>query len=424
MDKFVINGGKSLKGEIEVRGSKNAAGPALIACLLTKDECVIDNVPFIEDIQNILGILKSMGAKVEKTGEEAVKVKAEKVIVEKMDFEKVSKTRISVLFFGALLARTQFHGCLKNFKMPPPGGDRIGLRPISVQLRALEKLGAKIKWHDNVYEVSCEELQGKEIVLEEFSVTATESVILAAVLAAGKTIIKGAAAEPHVQDLGEMLLKMGAKIEGLGTHTIKIEGVKKLHGCTHSVIPDPIEAGTFIVIGAMAPRKIKVTGVNLSHLDLFLAKLEEMGVIMQKGKNFVSVSHSPKLKATKVQALPYPGFPTDLLPIIIPLLLSAEGKSLVHDPLYENRFNYIQELKKMGADIEMVDPHRTFVFGPCKLSGANIDSWDIRAGACLVIAALSAKGKTIIENVFQIDRGYEKIEERLKKLGADIKRIN
>jgi len=417
-DKFVINGGKSLSGEIEVRGSKNAAGPALIACLLTEEECIIDNIPFIDDISHILDILKSMGVRVEKTGEEQIKIKAEKVEAEKMDFEKVSKTRISVLFFGALLARA------KNFKMPPPGGDRIGLRPISVQLNALEKLGAKIKREDNVYEVSCEKLIGKEIVLEEFSVTATEAVMLAAVLAEGKTVIKGAAAEPHVQDLGEMLLKMGAKIEGLGTHAIKIEGVEKLHGCGHSVIPDPIEAGTFIVIGALTPGRVKVTGVDLSHMDLFLAKLEEMGVEMEKGENYIVVSHSLKLKATKVQALPYPGFPTDLLPIIIPLLISAEGKSLVHDPLYENRFNYIQELKKMGADIEMVDPHRTFVFGPTKLSGANIDSWDIRAGACLVIAALSAEGKTVIENVFQIDRGYEKIEERLQKLGADIKRIN
>lgn len=416
-DKFVINGGNTLSGEIEVRGSKNAAGPSLVASLLTRDECIVDNVPFIDDISNILEILKSMGVEVEKIGEEKVRIKAENIDAEKMDLEKVSKTRISVLFFGSLLGR------VKNFKMPPPGGDRIGLRPISVQLRALEKLGAKIEKRDNVYEVSCEKLKGKEIVLEEFSVTATEAVILAAVLAEGKTVLKGAAAEPHVQDLGEMLIKMGAKIEGLGTHTIKIDGVKKLHGCSHNVIPDPIEAGTFIVIGALTPGKIKVTGVDLSHLDLFLAKLEEMGVIMEKGEDYVIVSHSPKLKATKVQALPYPGFPTDLLPIIIPLLISAEGKSLVHDPLYENRFNYVQELKKMGADIEMVDPHRTFVFGPAKLSGANIDSWDIRAGACLVIAALSAEGKTVIRDVFQIDRGYEKIEERLQKLGADIKRV-
>jgi len=417
-DKFVINGGKSLSGEIEVRGSKNAAGPALVACLLTKEECIIDNVPFIDDIWNVLDVIKSMGGEVEKIGEEKVRIKAEKIDASKLDFAKASKTRISVLFFGALLAR------VGDFKMPPPGGDRIGLRPISVQLRALEKLGAKIERDANVYEVSCKKLVGKEIVLEEFSVTATEAVMMAAVLAEGKTVIKGAAAEPHVQDLGDMLVKMGAKIEGLGTHVVKIEGVKALHGCSHSVIPDPIEAGTFIVIGALTPGKIKVTGVDLSHLDLFLAKLEEMGVKLERGENCVSVFHTPKLFATKVQALPYPGFPTDLLPIIIPLLISAEGKSLVHDPLYENRFNYVQELRKMGADIEMVDPHRTFVFGPAKLSGANIDSWDIRAGACLVIAALSAGGKTVIDNVFQIDRGYEKIEERLQKLGADIKRIS
>ncbi len=416
-DKFIINGGKPLDGEIEVRGSKNAAGPALIACLLTQEECIIDNVPSIEDIFNILDILKSMGVEVEKTGEETFKIKAEKVEADKMDFEKISKTRISVLFLGALLARAE------NFKMPPPGGDRIGLRPISVQLKALEKLGAKIERRDNVYQVSREKLTGKEIVLEEFSVTATEAIMMAAVFAEGKTIIKGAAAEPQVQDLGKMLFKMGAKIEGLGTHVIKIEGVKTLHGCAHSVIPDSIEAGTFIIIGALTPGKVKVTGVDLSHLDLFLAKLEEMGVNIEKGEDYVIVSHSPNLNAVKVQALPYPGFPTDLLPIIIPLLIMAQGKSLVHDPLYENRFNYIQELKKMGADIEMVDPHRTFVFGPTELSGSIIDSWDIRAGACLVIAALLAKGETIIENVFQIDRGYEKIEERLQKLGADIKRV-
>jgi len=417
-DKFVINGGKELSGEIEVRGSKNAAGPALAAVLLTREECVIDNVPFIDDILNIIDILKSMGVEVEKIGDEKLKIKAGEVNVDKMDFDKVSKTRISVLLFGSLLAR------VGDFKIPSPGGDKIGVRPISVQLNALEKLGAKIEREDDFYKISCKKLQGKEIVLEEFSVTATEALMLAAVLAEGKTTIKGAAAEPHVQDLGEMLLKMGAKIEGLGTHTIKIEGVKELKGCSHGIIPDPIEAGTFIIIGAMAPGKIKVTGVNLSHLDLFLAKLEEMGVELEKGPDYVIVPHSPKLKAVKVQALPYPGFPTDLLPIIVPLLISAEGKSLVHDPLYENRFNYIQELRKMGADIEMVDPHRTFVFGPTKLSGAKIDSWDIRAGASLVVAALAAEGKTTIENVFQIDRGYERIEERLQKLGADIKRIS
>ena len=416
-DKFVINGGKTLSGEVEIQGSKNAAGPALAAVLLTKEECILENVPFIDDISNILKTFESMGVEVEKIGPKTVRLKAENLDVSKMDFERVSKTRISVLLFGSLLGR------VKNFKMPPPGGDRIGLRPISVQLNALEKLGAKIERKDNLYEVNCKKLEGKEIILEEFSVTATEAVMLAAVLAEGKTVIKIAAAEPHVQDLGKMLIKMGAKIEGLGTHTIKIEGVKELHGCTHKIVSDYIEAGTYIIAGALTPGKIKVTNVNLEDLDLFLTKLEEMGVKMEKGEDYVEVFHSPKLKAIKIQALPYPGFPTDLLPIVIPLLLAAEGKSLVHDPLYENRFNYVQELRKMGGDIEMVDPHRTFVFGPCKLTGSKIDSWDIRAGACLVVSALSAEGQTIVENVYQIDRGYEKIEERLQKLGADIKRV-
>lgn len=417
-EKFVIIGGKKLKGEIEVKGSKNAAGPCLIASLLTKDECIIYNVPQIEDILNILEVLRSMGVSVEKLKDGSIKIKADKVNPEKIDFEKASKTRISVLFFGALLSRS------KKFKLPPPGGDRIGLRPISVQLNALESLGAKIERQEKAYSITCKNLKGKEIVLEEFSVTATEALIMAAVLAEGQTIIKGAAAEPHVQDLGNMLLKMGAKIEGLGTHTIKITGVKELHGVSHSIIPDPIEAGTFIIMGALVPGKIKITGIDLSHLELFLAKLEEMGVVMERGKDYIVVSHSPKLKSVKIQALPYPGFPTDLLPVIIPLLISAEGKSLVHDPLYENRFNYVSELKKMGADIEMVDPHRAFVLGPKKLLGAIIDSWDIRAGACLVVAALGAEGQTTIKNIFQIDRGYERIEERLQKLGADIKRIN
>ena len=218
--------------------------------------------------------------------------------------------------------------------------------------------------------------------------------------------------------------KMGAKIKGVGTHTIKIDGVKHLKGVLHNIIFDPIEAATFIIMGACVPGKIIVKNVNLEYLDLFLEKLKEIGVNFEKVKNSVIVSYSPNLNPIKIQALPYPGFPTDFLPIMLPLLLNAKGKSLVHDPLYENRFNYVQQLRKMGADIEIVDPHRAFVFGPSKLSGLTIESWDIRAGACLIVAGLMAEGKTTIENIFQIDRGYEKIEERLQKLGADIKRIS
>jgi len=322
------------------------------------------------------------------------------------------------LFIGSLLAR------FRKFKFPSPGGDKIGLRPISVQINALRKLGVRINREDGYYLVERDELWGKEIVLEEFSVTATEILMMAAVLAKGKTIIKGAAAEPHVHDLGNLLLKMGAKIKGHGNHTIEIEGVEKLNGYEHIITPDYLEAGTFIVIGALNPGRVIVKNINLEHLDLFLNKLEEIGVNFDKGENEIIVLHSPFLKAVKIQALPYPGIPTDLLPIIVPLLTKAQGKSLIHDPMYPGRFGYVDELRKMGADIEIVDPHRSFIFGPNRLTGISIESSDIRAGASLIVAGLMAEGKTVINNVFQIDRGYERIEERLQKLGADIRRIS
>ena len=271
----------------------------MAAALLTDEECVIDNLPLVEDVFNILEVLKSMGVKVENISERKVKIQAKNLDADKIDFEKVSKTRISVLLFGSLLPR------IKSFKIPPPGGDRIGVRPISVHLKALEQLGAKILKSSDFYQVDCQGLIGKEIVLEEFSVTATETLMLAAVLASGKTIIKGAAAEPHVQDLGNMLFKMGAKIKGLGTHTIEIEGVKNLKGVNHTIISDPIEAGTFIVAAAVSGERVCIKNFNPEYLDLFLKKLEEIGVIFEKGKNEVTVFKSPKLIATKIQALPY-----------------------------------------------------------------------------------------------------------------------
>jgi len=418
LDKFIINGNKELSGEIEVRGSKNAAGACLAAVLLTDEECVINNLPLIEDIKNTIEILKSLGVKIDWLSERKIKSKAGNIDPEKVDFKRFSKTRMSVLLVGPLLAR------FKNFKFPSPGGDKIGLRPIAVHLKALEKLGAKVIKNGDVYEVTRENLTGKEIILQEFSVTATEMIMMAAVLANGKTIIKAAAAEPHVKDLGDMLLKMGANIRGCGAHTVEIEGVEKLHGCEHNITPDYLEAGTFIVAGALTPGAVTVKNIDFNHLDLFLAKLEDMGVKFEKGENKVIVYHSPNLSALKIQALPHPGFPTDLLPIIATILTRAQGKSLIHDPLYENRLAYIHELRKMGGDIEIVDPHRAFVFGPKKLVGLSIDSSDIRAGISLIVAALMAEGTTTIHNIFQIDRGYEKIEERLQKLGADIKRIS
>jgi len=417
-DKFVIQGGKPLQGTIEIKGYKNAAGAVLAACLLTDEECVIDNLPLVEDVFSLIEILKSMGVETEWLTERKLRVKAGKEVnPQKMDLERVPKTRISVLLIGPLLAR------FKSFKIPHPGGDKIGLRPITTHLQALEKLGAKITSEHGFYYFERENLKAREIILKEFSVTATENLMLAAVKAKGRTIIKGAACEPQVQDLGEMLKKMGAKIDGLGTHTIIIQGVEDLHGVEHKIISDPIEAATFIIAGVVTPGTVEIRNVNLCHLDLFLDKLEEIGVNFKKGNQSITVEFSPNLKSAKVQTFFYPGFPTDFLPFTSVLLTQSQGKSLIHDPLYESRFGYLQELKKMGADIEIVDPHRALIFGKTPLKGLNIESWDIRAGASLIIAALMAEGETVIDSIYQIDRGYEKIEERLQQLGADIRRV-
>jgi len=415
-EKFIIEGGKDLEGEVEIRGSKNAAGALIAATLLTKEECVLDNIPLVSDILNLLSILKEMGAKIEWLGERQVRVSTEEIDPEKIDFKKVSKSRVSVLLIGPLLTR------FKKFKISRPGGDRIGLRPINVHLNAFQKLGVVVKEEGDFYYFKRENLTGGEVILPEFSVTATENLVMLASSLREPVIIKLAACEPQVQDLIEMLRKMGAKIQWLQPHTLKIEGREQLKGVEHKVIPDPIEAGTFLTIGAAVGKRVLVRNIHPSHLDSFLLKLEDIGVQFTKNKDSIEVRKGENLKPARIQALPYPGFPTDLLPLVVPLLTQAEGRSLIHDPLYENRLNYVHQLRKMGGDIEIVDPHRAFIFGKSSLRGVTIESWDIRAGAALVVAALIAEGKTVLENIEQIDRGYEKIEERLQKLGAEIKR--
>ncbi len=416
-DKFVIYGGKPLEGEITANGYKNAAGAILIATLLTDEECVIENIPLISDILDIIGVLEGLGVETEWLDETTLKMKNTSLDPEKMDFDRARKTRLSVLFIGALLAR------LKSFRIARPGGDRIGLRPISTHLEALEMMGAQFRQEGDFYYFKGDNLKGARIVLQEFSVTATENLMMAAALTPGETILKGVAAEPQVQDLGKMLRNMGVEIEGEGTHDIRIKGAAKLNGVRHRIVPDPIEAGTFMAAGAVTPGTTIIKDVVPEHLTLFLTKMEKLGVDFEVESDSLLVRHSTNLKGLKLQSLPYPGFPTDLLPLVVPLLTQASGKSLIHDPLYENRLRYVNELRKMGADIEMVDPHRAFVFGPTPLSGLTIESTDIRAGAALVVAGLMAEGETTIVGVDQIDRGYSRIEERLGRLGADIRRI-
>lgn len=418
-EKFVIEGQHKLEGEVEIQGSKNAAGALIAATLLTQEECVLKNAPKTADILNLLAILEEMGVEIAWQKDKKLKLKAGRnTVPEKINFEKFSKSRVSVLLIGALLAR------FGEFKISRPGGDRIGLRPITTHLEALKELGCDIKEEGDFYYFKSVGLKGKEIILPEFSVTATETLLLAAALAKGKTVLKTAAQEPQVENLIQMLKKMGSYIEGANTHTLSIEGVKILKKAEADVIPDLVEAGTFMVMGAVTQGRILLKNVLSGHLDLFLLKLAEIGVEFRKNSDSIEVFGAKNLKPVKLQALPHPGFPTDLLPLAVPLLTQAQGKSLIHDPLYENRLNYTQELRKMGADIEIVDPHRAFVFGKTGLKGVSIESWDIRAGASLIVAGLMAKGKTTIKNIEQVDRGYERIEERLQKLGARIERVS
>lgn len=420
MDKFIINGGCPLSGEIEVRGSKNAATPVLAACLLTEDSCEIDNLPLIEDVFRIVEILQSMGVEVEWLGERKIRIKAKNVDPDKIDQHKVRRLRSSILMIGGLLGR------FDRFKVSRPGGCIIGSRPVETHLQALINLDISVFEENSFYsieKIGWRTSGARKIVLNEFSVTATENILMASVLKPGKTVLRMAAAEPHVKELGIFLNKMGAKIKGLGTHEIEIEGVKKLKGARHSIIPDPIEAGTFIAAAAATRGKVKIKNVVPDHLDSVLEKFREMGVNFSLESGSIAVGSSSRFKAAKIQALPFPGIPTDLQAPLAVLCTQAEGTSLIHDPLYEGRFKYINELVKMGANATILDPHRAVITGPSFLCGKEITSFDLRAGATLIIAALVAKGESQISEIYQVDRGYEKIEERLSALGADIRRI-
>ena len=419
--KFIITGGQALEGTIEARGAKNAATPILAACLLTEEPCVIENLPLIEDVFRIIEILASLGARIEWLGERKIRIQAKDIEPKKIDQEKVCRLRSSILFLGALFGR------FNDFKLTYPGGCLIGSRPVNTHLAGMRELGADFFEEDNGYRVKRKKTAvGKnyrKIILREFSVTATENLLMASALYPGKISLGIAAAEPHVQELALFLNKMGAKIKGAGTHEIEITGVKKLKGARHTLMPDPIEAGTFIVAAAVTRGTVEVKNVWPEHLELVLEKLKEMGVNLAIKKNSLMVRPAARYRAAKIQTLPYPGVPTDLQAPIAVLCTQAEGASLIHDPLYEGRFKYINELAKMGADAKILDPHRAMISGPTPLYGKSITSFDLRAGATLIVAALAAEGRSEISQIYQVDRGYEKIEERLSKLGAEIKRI-
>ena len=417
-DKFLITGGKPLSGEITVSGYKNSAGAILAGVLLSEQPSIIDNLPLVSDVLNQIEILKKMGAEIEWLDKNKIKINPANIHPQKIPVDLFEKMRVSVLLMGPLLAR------FKKIKVPSPGGDKIGLRPITTHIEAFKKLGVKIKREHGFYILEApEKTQGTRVVLKEFSVTATENIMMLAALANGKTIIEIAAAEPQVQDLGNLLRKMGVEINGIGTHTIEIIGKPKLSGTEFSICPDLLEAGTFMIALAVTGGQGKIKKVNPNHLSFFLEKMRDIGVNFKVQGDEIHVFQTQEFKPTKIQALPYPGFPTDLQPQTSVLLTQAQGKSLIHEPLYENRFNHLHELRKMGADIEITDPHRALIFGKTKLIANRIKALDIRAGATLIIAGLIADGKTLIQDISQIERGYENIDQKLRKLGAQIERV-
>lgn len=417
MQCFEIEGGKKLSGTIDVRGSKNATTPILAATALTKEECILKNVPHIEDVVAMAEILASMGAKVVWKDAHTLSVTCRDIKPERMDVELVKRIRSSILLLGSLSAR------FPKFKLYHPGGCVIGARPVGTHFDALSKMGVDIRQKDKVYFVGAEKRHPGNVVLREFSVTATENAMMLASGMEGKTVIKISASEPHVEDLGKFLQKMGAKIKGLGTHTIEIEGRKNLKGVSHTVIPDANEAATFLALGAATKSAITVRGAREEHLDLVLEKMREFGVGFEIGKNEIRVIPAKKLRAVaKIDARIYPGIPTDVQSPLGVLATQAEGTTMIHDTLFEGRFNYVGELQKMGANAHILNPHQATFTGPTPLLGTTINSFDLRSGVALVIAALVAHGKTIIENAYQVDRGYEALEERLTGLGAKIVR--
>lgn len=435
-EKFVIQNGNSPKGEIEVMGAKNAALPILAATILTKESCIIRNLPLIEDVFRMIKILEELGAEVSWLEKRTVKVKCSDIDPSKIPHDIVGRFRGSILILGSLLAR--FEGVI----IPPPGGCLIGARPLDTHLDSLSQMGIKISSEENLYRFEKninfkpinqdiltpfkKESKDKifEVIFREFSVTATENLLLYSSSLALKTVLKVADVDYQVQELIKVLNQMGADIKFSGIHVIEIKGKSKLKGFDHSIISDPIETGTFIVLSLATKGEIVIKKAQLSFIELFLKRLRDFGARFEIiNSDTIKVFPSSNMKIDRIQSLPYPGIHTDLQPELGVLSTQTEGPTLIHDPLYEGRLHYLEELNKMGANIIFCDPHRAIVIGPTKLTGIKIPSPDLRAGAALVIAGLVAKGKTIIENIYQIDRGYEHIEERLQKLGLDIKRV-
>lgn len=411
-----IEGGRKLNGIVRVGGAKNSAVAIFPAAILCDEEVNILNVPNITDIDALDTILKYLNADIEKKSSDSVHINLKNLENKEITEEMSRKLRASYYFMGALL------GKYKKAVVSFPGGCTIGARPIDLHLKGFESLGAKVECKDNKIIITADELVGNNIFLDIASVGATINIMLAAVKAKGITVIDNAAREPEIVNVAMFLNSMGAKISGAGTNTIKIKGVDYLKSCTHEVIPDRIEAATYIIIGATLSDNLIIENIIPEHLEALTQKLLEMGVDLKIDEDKIYVTNKNKLKATKVRTLVYPGFPTDMQQIIATLMTQAEGKSVIEETIFENRFQNLYELRKMGADIKVVG-NKGYIYGPTKLKSETVTATDLRAGAGLVFAALIAEGETTINNTDYVLRGYENIVEKLRKLGAKIELI-
>ncbi len=423
MDKFVIEGGIPLNGEVEPSGNKNAALPILAACLLTDEKIILNNVPNIQDVQTMRLLLQSFGVEIHCVDEHRWEIQATDLCPSDLDPDISSKIRASILLAGPMIAR------IGNLKLPPPGGDVIGRRRVDTHILALEALGAKAKYN-RFFTFESKGLKGAKILLDEASVTATENTIMAAVTAKGSTIISNAASEPHVQDLCHFLNTLGAKIKNIGSNVLEIEGVEKLHGGEYTIGPDYLEVVSFIGAAVVTGGEIRIKNAGSEYLDMVRMVMMRLGVIWKIDGSDIIVPRKQELSIEpdlgeaipEISVAPWPAFPTDLMSIAIVIATQSKGTVLFHDWMYPSRMFFTDKLVGMGAQIVLCDPHRCIVQGPSHLYGEKMESPDIRAGMALLLAALSANGKSVIHNIAQIERGYEKIDAKLKALGARISR--
>ena len=417
MEQYVVKGGNPLYGEVEVGGAKNAALAILAAAIMTDETVTIDNLPNVRDINVLLQAIEEIGAKVERVDVHKVKINGSYIKDVNVDNEFIRKIRASYYLIGALL------GKYKRAAVALPGGCDIGSRPIDLHIKGFRSMGATVDIAHGIVSAEAEKLVGTHIYLDKVSVGATINIMMAAAMADGKTVVENAAKEPHVVDVANFLNSMGANIRGAGTDVIRIVGVEKLHKTEYSVIPDQIEAGTFMLAVAATGGNVLVKNVIPKHLEATTAKLVEVGCKVEEYDDAVRVISDGKLKSTQVTTLPYPGFPTDMQPQMAVLLAIADGTSTVTESIFENRFKYVDELTRMGANIK-VEGNIAIISGVSKYTGARVNAPDLRAGAALVIAGLAGEGITVVDDIYYIQRGYETLEIKLRGIGAEIEKVS